>query len=133
VRSLCVAADGARLFSCAGAGGVWVWDASTLALLQKLLPHFAPDSLLLVRAPPLITAAAAAANAANANAAAAAAPGRSGGRDACAAPATAASARSGGGRHRGDWARGTRVMFMDAHVCNETTVVSRVFAVPVDR
>jgi len=69
VRSLCVAADGARLFSCAGAGGVWVWDASTLALLQKLLPHFAPDSLLLVRAPPLITAAAAAANA---NAAAAA-------------------------------------------------------------
>ena len=64
-----MAADGARLFSCAGAGGVWVWDASTLALLQKLLPHFAPDSLLLVRAPPLITAAAAAANA-NANAAA---------------------------------------------------------------
>ena len=64
-----MAADGARLFSCAGAGGVWVWDASTLALLQKLLPHFAPDSLLLVRAPPLITAAAAAANA---NAAAAA-------------------------------------------------------------
>ena len=48
-----------------------MWDASTLALLQKLLPHFAPDSLLLVRAPPLITAAAAAANAA-ANAAAAA-------------------------------------------------------------
>ena len=68
MRSLCVAADGARLFSCAGAGGVWVWDASTLALLQKLLPHFAPDSLLLVRAPPLITAAAAAAAAANANA-----------------------------------------------------------------
>ena len=68
VRSLCVAAEGARLFSCAGAGGVWVWDASTLALLQKLLPHFAPDSLLLVRAPPLITAAAAAAAAANANA-----------------------------------------------------------------
>ena len=67
MRSLCVAADGARLFSCAGAGGVWVWDTSTLALLQKLLPHFAPDSLLLVRAPPLITAAAAAANA-NANA-----------------------------------------------------------------
>ena len=64
-----MAADGARLFSCAGAGGVWVWDASTLALLQKLLPHFAPDSLLLVRAPPLTTAAAAAANA---NAAAAA-------------------------------------------------------------
>ena len=63
-----MAADGARLFSCAGAGGVWVWDASTLALLQKLLPHFAPDSLLLVRAPPLITAAAAAN--ANANAAA---------------------------------------------------------------
>ena len=62
-----MAADGARLFSCAGAGGAWVWDASTLALLQKLLPHFAPDSLLLVRAPPLITAAAAAANA-NANA-----------------------------------------------------------------
>ena len=59
-----MAADGARLFSCAGAGGVWVWDASTLALLQKLLPHFAPDSLLLVRAPPLTTAAAAAANAA---------------------------------------------------------------------
>ena len=65
-----MAADGARLFSCAGAGGVWVWDASTLALLQKLLPHFAPDSLLLVRAPPLITAAAAAAATANANAAA---------------------------------------------------------------
>ena len=63
-----MAADGARLFSCAGAGGVWVWDASTLALLQKLLPHFAPDSLLLVRAPPLITAAAAAAANANANA-----------------------------------------------------------------
>ena len=66
-----MAAEGARLFSCAGAGGVWVWDASTLALLQKLLPHFAPDSLLLVRAPPLITAAAAAANA---NAAAAPLP-----------------------------------------------------------
>jgi hypothetical protein len=64
VRSLCVAADGARLFSCAGAGGVWVWDASTLALLQKLLPHLAPDNLLLVRASPLITAAAAAAAAA---------------------------------------------------------------------
>ena len=59
-----MAADGARLFSCAGAGGVWVWDASTLALLQKLLPHLAPDNLLLVRAPPLITAAAAAAAAA---------------------------------------------------------------------
>ena len=69
-----MAADGARLFSCAGAGGVWVWDASTLALLQKLLPHFAPDSLLLVRAPPLITAAAAAAANAAANATAAAAP-----------------------------------------------------------
>ena len=59
-----MAADGARLFSCAGAGGVWVWDASTLALLQKLLPHLAPDNLLLVRAPTLITAAAAAAAAA---------------------------------------------------------------------
>ena len=47
-----------------------MWDASTLALLQKLLPHFAPDSLLLVRAPPLITAAAAANAAANAAAAA---------------------------------------------------------------
>ena len=79
-----MAADGARLFSCAGAGGVWVWDASTLALLQKLLPHFAPDSLLLVRAPPLITAAAAAANAA-ANAANA---------DAANAGVTAAGARA---------------------------------------
>jgi len=53
VRSLCVSTDGQRLFSCAGTGGVWVWDPSSLVLLQKLLPLFHADSLLFLPAPPL--------------------------------------------------------------------------------
>ena len=53
VRGLCVSADGKLLFSCAAAGGVWVWDPSTLALMQKLLPEFAAETILLVRTPPL--------------------------------------------------------------------------------
>uniref|UniRef100_A0A7S0ILY4 Uncharacterized protein n=1 Tax=Calcidiscus leptoporus TaxID=127549 RepID=A0A7S0ILY4_9EUKA len=51
VCALLAAEDGRRLYSCAGEGGVWVWDAARLLLLQRLMPQQHIDRLLLLPCP----------------------------------------------------------------------------------
>ena len=45
VHALCVAIDGLKLFSAAADGGVWVWDASSLALLRRFDESIQVDCL----------------------------------------------------------------------------------------
>ncbi|KAL1526968.1 hypothetical protein AB1Y20_015657 [Prymnesium parvum] len=46
VSGLELAADGGRLFSCGGDGGVWVWASASLALLTRFQPHAPVERIL---------------------------------------------------------------------------------------
>ena len=45
VAAVVASADGLRVFSCAGAGGVWMWSAAPLVLLSRLHPTLSCDAL----------------------------------------------------------------------------------------
>ena len=57
VAAVVASADGLRVFSCAGAGGVWMWSAAPLVLLSRLHPTLSCDALAFLLPAPATAAA----------------------------------------------------------------------------